>query len=158
MRIDPNLDPPVMGRHNGYDVYPMPMFARLEAADLAATVRWYCEILDFGVMFEMPMMAHLRRRKYQDLLVFPGGSGQPAHGLTLSLSADGEVDDIWRRAAAAAPVGQSRVLGEPLLKPWNARELDLVDPDGRRLVLFEQANDPEATRRMQAMLAAGKGG
>lgn len=158
MAIDPNLDPPIIGRHNGYDIYPMPMFVRLEAIDMAATVRWYREALEFGVMFEMPMMAHLRRKKFQDLLIFAGGRGEADGGLSLSFSAEGELEALWRRASAAGEVGKSKVMGPPEVKPWNARELTLFDPDGRRLVFFEQVNDPEMAARMQAMFKAADAG
>lgn len=154
MAVDPNLDPLVIGHHNGFDVYPMPMFVRLEAADMAATVRWYREALGFGVMFEMPVMAHLRRRKYQDLLVFPGGRGEAGAGISLSFSAEGELDALWEQARSVGQVGVSKIEGPPEVKPWNARELSLLDPDGQRLVFFEQANDPETAARMQAMFKA----
>lgn len=152
MLVDPNTDPPIVGRHNGFDVYPMPMFLRLETRDLAATVRWYREALAFGVMFEMPMMAHLRRKKFQDLLVLSSAAGgAPAPGLVISLEAEGEVEALWRKASAAAPVGASRVEGPPVVTPWNARELRVIDPDGRLLVFHEQAKDAEAAARMSAM-------
>lgn len=153
MPVDHNFDPPTMGRHNGFDVYPMPMFARMETRDLAATVRWYREALEFGVMFEMPMMAHLRRKKFQDLLLFGSANGgAPAQGLAISFEAEGEVDAIWRRALRAAPAGLAKVDGPPRVMPWNARELRVIDPDGRLLVFHEQAKDAEAAARMGAML------
>lgn len=151
MIVDPNIDPPVVGRHNGYDIYPMPMFGRLEVIDLALTVGWYRDALGFGVMFEMPVMVHLRRQKYQDLLVFPGGRGESDAGLSISFSAEGELDRLWERAMSVGRVGKSWIEGPPAVKPWNARELALLDPDGRRLVFFEQANDPETAARMQAV-------
>lgn len=153
MPVDPNIDPPVLARHNGYDVYPMPMFVRMEVRDLAATARWYCEALDFGVMFETPGMAHLRRKKFQDLLIFQATfSGPVDAGLALSFEAQDEVDAIFDRASKAAVVGQARLSSPPTVTPWNARELHLTDPEGRRLVFHEQArNDPAAEDRMRAM-------
>src|SRR5262245_41830100 len=97
-----NENPPVLGRPNGYDIYPMPMFARLEAENLAETVAWYREALGFGAMLEMPMLVHLRRAKYQDLLVTPGrGAAATDTGLTLSFAADGEVDALFAQASKA---------------------------------------------------------
>jgi uncharacterized glyoxalase superfamily protein PhnB len=152
MPVDPNLDPPIKGRHNGFDVYPMPMFMRLETRELAATVGWYREALEFGVMFEMPMMAHLRRKKFQDLLVFGSAIGSgPAQGLAIAFEAEGEVDAIWRRASEATAVGLARVEGSPRVMPWNARELQVIDPDGRRLIFHEQTKDAGAAARMEAM-------
>lgn len=157
MPVDPNIDPVVTGRHNGFDVYPMPMFLRIETRDLAATVRWYGEALEFGVMFQMPMMAHLRRKKFQDLLIFASPTGgAPAPGLAISFEAEGEIDALWRRAQAAAPVGESQVARAPVVTPWNARELQVIDPDGRKLVFHEQAKDAEAAARMSALFEAGE--
>jgi uncharacterized glyoxalase superfamily protein PhnB len=128
------------------------MFMRLETRDLAASVRWYREALEFGVMFEMPMMAHLRRKKFQDLLVFGSVNGSaPAQGLAIAFEADGEVDAIWRRASDATPVGLAKVEGPPRVMPWNARELRVIDPDGRLLVFHEQAKDAGAAARIRAM-------
>jgi uncharacterized glyoxalase superfamily protein PhnB len=146
-----NANPPVLGQHNGYDIYPMPMFARLEAANLAETVAWYREALGFGVMFEMPVLVHLRRAKYQDLLLMPGrGPANADTGLTLSFAADGEIDALFAQARHTQPRGRSSVEA-PAMMPWNAREMRLTDPDGRRLVFHERANDPEASARMRAM-------
>lgn len=156
MTVDPNIDPAVTGRHNGFDVYPMPMFARLETRDLAATVRWYGEALEFAVMFGMPMMAHLRRKKFQDLLIFASASGgSPAQGLALSFGVESEVEAIWRRASEAGPVGLSKVEGSPQVTLWNALELRIRDPDGRLLVFHEQAKDAEASARMKALFKTG---
>lgn len=155
MFVDPNIDPPVMGRHNGFDVYPMPMFMRMETRDLEATARWYREALGFGVMFEMPMMAHLRRKKYQDVLLFASAAeSAPLRGLAIAFEAEGEVDAIWRRALGAPAVGLAKVESNPQVMPWNARELRVVDPDGRALVFHERANDAGAEARMNAILKA----
>lgn len=146
-----NAEPAVFGQHNGYDVYPMPMFARLEAASLADTVAWYREALGFGAMFEMPMLVHLRRQKYQDILVMPARAAAASDaGLTLSFAAEGELDALFARASKARARGRSGV-ELPAIMPWNAREMRLTDPDGRRLVFHEQTNDPEATARVRAM-------
>ena len=58
-------------------IYGMPMFATLQARDLAATVSWYTEGLGFINLFTMPgpdgapLLVHLRRWQFQDLLVRP---------------------------------------------------------------------------------------
>ena len=155
MPVDHNSDPPILGRHNGFDVYPMPMFMRLETRDLAASVRWYREALEFGVMFEMPMMAHLRRKKFQDILLFASGEGAAAaEGVAVAFEAEGEVEALYERASGAAAVGLARVDGAPRAMPWNARELRVIDPDGRLLVFHEQSKDAEAAARMAAMFKA----
>lgn len=111
---------------------------------------------------EHPPLVHLRRRKYQDVLLVPGGpdpSGPRAAGLTLSFDADGEVDAMAERARSAAPLGASAIEG-PLSTPWNTRELRVSDPAGHRLVFFERDRNPDPARvaSMKAMLEAGRPG
>ena len=50
----PQSEPPTLGEHNGYPIYPMPAFVTLTASDLEATVAFFTEALDFGVMFSGP--------------------------------------------------------------------------------------------------------
>jgi hypothetical protein len=154
----PAGDPTSLGRYNGFDIYPMPFFARLEAPDPAAVAAWYERALGFGVVFRGPVI-HLRRMKYQDLLLVPGTTDVPVAGArpVLAFGADGEVDALARRAAAVAPVGRSLV-GEPVDTPWNTRELTVVDPVGHRLVFTSRRAepDPAAHERWRARFEAGR--
>jgi catechol 2,3-dioxygenase-like lactoylglutathione lyase family enzyme len=123
------------------DFYPMPMFINLEVADLPASVDWYQRALGFRVVFEGPpggpSMAHLRRDRYQDLLLFPApseGLRQPGGGVTLQFQAGAAaVEEIARQARAA---GTERVEG-PVTRPWNVRDVTVYDLDGYRLRFSE---------------------
>ena len=123
------------------DFYPMPMFIHLEVADLPASVDWYQRALGFRVVFEGPpggpSMAHLRRDRYQDLLLFPapsGGLGQPGQGVTIQFQAGAAaVEEIARQVRAA---GTERVEG-PVARPWNVRDVTVYDLDGYRLRFSE---------------------
>ena len=42
------------GEFNGFEVYPMPMFATLDVTDVAAVAAWYERTLGFGIMFSAP--------------------------------------------------------------------------------------------------------
>ena len=66
--------------------YVMPMFVRLAVADVDATRDWYHEVLGFESVFDIPhTMAHLRGRRYQDLLIVKGEAQRsPGQGVTLS--------------------------------------------------------------------------
>src|SRR5262249_50155191 len=61
-------------------IYVMPAFATLTVSDLAASRRWYVEGLGFAVLAEVPgpsgevALVHLRRWRYQDLLLVCGRS------------------------------------------------------------------------------------
>ena len=50
----------------------------------------------------------------------------------LNLNSRGEVDELFRRWQAAG----AKVLAEPEDKPWNLREMRVVDPDGNELRVF----------------------
>ncbi len=149
-------DPPVVGKHNGFEVYPMPMFATMETADVNALVQWYRAALDFRIVFKMPntngqpSLVHLRRRKYQDVLVVPAErrSDMPGFGAaSLCLQADENVDRLAARAAAVPAVGRVRV-ERVVDTPWNTRQVRIMDPEGRRLVFTQPRLEPESTEKV----------
>jgi len=63
------------------EFYPMPMFINLEVKDLPASVAWYQDALGFRLLFSdppgEPAMAHLRRDRYQDLLLCMSFNTEP---------------------------------------------------------------------------------
>ncbi|MER7501545.1 VOC family protein [Nonomuraea pusilla] len=118
-------------------IYPMPMFATFRVADIAAAEAFY-HAVGFVSLATIPgpdgtpFVVHLRRMKYQDLLLVPG---EPDRGsTTVSFAAGGQ--DLAELAAAlraAAPVG-ARVEG-PTDTLWFTSDLTLDDPDGNRVIL-----------------------
>ena len=131
------------------DIYPMPAFVTLEVSDVHRTVAWY-EALGFISLFTLPgpdgdpMLVHLRRWRYQDVLVRPG-TPAPAGGQSLSIAgvAD-ELDAMAERVREHSHrTGTGSVEG-PADTPWNTRDLRLTDPDGYSLVVT--ARRPEGTR------------
>jgi len=153
-------EPARLGEYNGFEIYPMPFFATLTVDDPAAVAGWYQRALGFGTMFAGPVV-HLRRHKYQDLLLAAPRPGLPptTGGPALTFQADGEVDELATRAAAAASLGASRIEG-PLDTPWNTRELRVTDPAGHRLVFTSRRSDPdpELHARWKATFEAGRQG
>ena len=125
-------------------IYGMPMFATLLVADLARTTSWYTDGLGFITLFSIPgadgpVLIHLRRWQFQDLLVRPGQQPIVAGaGLTLSFAA--AHDEIDALAARARGHGGGSVEG-PEDTPWNTRDLTTVDPDGN-VVIFTAARPP----------------
>src|SRR5690348_11037409 len=105
----PSQDPPAVGEFQGHEIYPMPMFATISVADAAAVSEWYQNALGFSVVFAAPGSAliHLRRRKYQDLLIVPRAGAQAAapSTLTITFNVDGEIDALAARAHAAPTAG-----------------------------------------------------
>lgn len=125
------------------EIYPMPMFPTLSVTDLGASVEWYSDVLGFRTVFVLPgpdgepVLAHLRWRMHADLLLVPDGAdSSDRKGLGVSLSflvGDSSVDAMAERL-----VGRGVELDEgPVTRPWNTREIVVVDPDGYRLVFFE---------------------
>jgi hypothetical protein len=100
--MTPNEDPPALGEYNGHEIYPMPVFATLAVPDVSAVAAWYERALGFSSVFKgpevggQPALVHLRRLKYQDLLLTIAQLGAPSaeapSSLTLSFSVGDEVD------------------------------------------------------------------
>ncbi len=109
----------------------MPMFVRLTVADVEASKRWYHEVLGFESVFDIPhTMAHLRGRRYQDVLLVKGEAPQQAGGgMTLSFTWKHPVDELMRKVQRFG----GKVVDGPVDRPWNARELIVEDPNGYRL-------------------------
>jgi uncharacterized glyoxalase superfamily protein PhnB len=165
---DASGEPVTLGTFNTFEVYPMPMFATLTTREVARLAQWYEQALGFGVMFStpgpdgQPMMVHLRRLKYQDVLIVaaaPGATtGAPASpGLSISFRVDDSVADLAARARGVATVGASAIVG-PIDTPWNTTDLRVTDPEGHRLVFTARRDnpDPEQVKRWAAMMDAAR--
>lgn len=152
------IEPPTLGEYNGFEVYPMPFFAVLVANDPELLGRWYQNALGFGLMFMGPVL-HLRRRRYQDLLLVAANPSVEATtgGPALTFDADGELDELAARFAKEPPLGRSAAVG-PIDTPWNTRELRVTDPVGHRLVFSARRPQPDPTihAQWQAMFDAQK--
>jgi uncharacterized glyoxalase superfamily protein PhnB len=159
--MDTHQEPPTLGEFGGHEIYPMPLFATLAVADVKGVAAWYERALGFRTVFTapevggQPALVHLRRHKYQDLLLTPAAQEPAAAApasLTLSFSAEDEVDALAERARSVEVLGRSAIAG-PVDTPWNTRDLRVTDPAGHRLV-FTGRNpnpDPAQQARMRAM-------
>ena len=162
--VDERGEPAQLGKFNGMEIYPMPMFATLAVSDVAAITNWYVQVLGCAVVFQapalngQPSLVHLRRKKYQDLLLVPRATSpaETASSVTLSFQTD-NVDELAAQARATAGLGASSI-EEPINTPWNTRDLRVTDPAGHRLV-FTRRNpnaDPEQVEHMRKWLNAQK--
>lgn len=155
-------EPPTLGQHDGYPIYPMPAFVSLTASDLAATVRFFTQALGFGVMFSgpeadgVPLLVHLRRARYQDVLVRQGPASPPSTSLVVTFAATdaAEIDDLEARVRAAG----GSVISPAADTAWNTHELTVADPDGNLFAFTARAagyvaGDFQTTMRR----AAGEG-
>jgi uncharacterized glyoxalase superfamily protein PhnB len=155
---DSNGEPVNLGTVNQHEIYPMPMFAKIVVSDVAAVQAWYERALGFSSMFAMPAvdgqppLVHMRRKKYQDVLLVRGQpDGSASQALTLNFNTD-DVDTLAEAARAVPALGRSAVSG-PVDTPWNTRDLMVTDPGGHQLVFTaRQANpDPQQSARWKAM-------
>ncbi|MFC4553301.1 MULTISPECIES: VOC family protein [Halorussus] len=131
------------------EIYPMPMFAGLEVSDVARSAEWYEDVLGFANVFQMPTLAHLRYRKYADVLLVPseteGERERRASGVTVSFTAEGEtVAEIAERARDA----DADVSG-PTETSYNTREVEITDPDGYALAFTEPV---DTSRRFEDVM------
>ncbi|UCE00998.1 MAG: VOC family protein [Chloroflexota bacterium] len=119
------------------EFYPMPMFVNLKVADIERSIKWYQEALGFRQVFRNTGMVHLRRERFQDLLLFPSverTSIEPGNGMVIQFQAGkSSVAEIAHRVRQQ----DSAKLEGPLEQPWNVREVTIQDPDGYRLRFSE---------------------
>ena len=126
-------------------IYPMAMFPTLSVADIGVSASWYTDKVGFARVFAIPgadgavALEHLRWSKYADLLLAPEvGAAYPAQtkgaGMTLSFLAQTEtIDDMAARLEASGV----EIEEGPIDRPWNTRDIVVLDPDGYRLIFFE---------------------
>ncbi|WP_106814797.1 VOC family protein [Microbacterium timonense] len=126
------------------DIYGMPAFVSLEVADVRAAAAWFTGALDFIELFAMPpgddpVLIHLRRWRYQDILLRRGdATAEVGRGIQLSLAAAfEELDGLAERARAFDGAVQG-----PLDTPWNTRDLALTSPQGLSIVLTARRPQP----------------
>jgi catechol 2,3-dioxygenase-like lactoylglutathione lyase family enzyme len=131
--------------------YEMPMYVRLAVSDVDATREWYHRVLGFESVFDIPhTMAHLRGRRYQDVLIVKGDPQSPAgQGVTVSFTWNKSVDDLVSRVRDTG----GRVIDGPVDRPWNARELVVEDPNGYRLSFSQQIAHKELAEVMSGEVA-----
>lgn len=117
------------------EIYAMPFFAKLLVADVGRSTEWYVEALGFRALFVMshpstgePYMAHLRRGKYQDIMLVHGvcNHNRDIEGIVLTFSFGENIDAF----AYGAKEAGAEVVGGPANTSWNTREVTLRDPDG----------------------------
>ncbi len=136
------------------DIYPMPAFLTLVVSDVNRTVDWYVNGLDFVTLFTLPgpdgtpALVHLRRWRYQDILVRPG-TDKPAGGWTFSVMAVAE--QLEALADRARAHGAGSVEG-PFDTAWNSRDLVAVDPDGYTVVYTARRPEGQRDEQFSAMI------
>ena len=124
------------------EFYPMPAFPTLRVRDLAGSARWYQHVLGFQAVYELPgsdglpMLVHLRRARYQDILLLAAPELPVETLVGLGVALNFSVEEGLRTLANRVRGSGASAEG-PTAHPWNVRELVVQDPDGYRLVFSE---------------------
>lgn len=131
------------------DIYGMPAFASLSTSDMAASRSWYATLgfVELAVMppdADEPQLVHLRRYRYQDLLLVPADGPVRAGDVRLGFAHAGPLDELDTIAAAAGEHGGGRVEG-PMRTPWHTIDLVAHDPDGHVVALTARSPEPPPT-------------
>jgi len=155
----PALDPVI-----DTSIYPMPMFLRLEVSDLARSRAFYTGALDLIELAALPgpdgtpFLVHLRRWRYQDILIVPA-RGPVAAGTGLGLSLAAEQDALAGLAERARAFGAP--VGGPTDTPWNTTDVTVTDPDGLRITYTArrpvERRDADFEAVMRDLPTAGRG-
>jgi predicted lactoylglutathione lyase len=136
-----------------HEIYPMPLFPQLTVSDIEESTEWY-QALGFEVIYSMPVMTHIRYRKYADVMLVTDQTQldveQPpelleendrGQGVTHYITVEDEsVDDVAERATEYG----ATLSYEPHETSWNTREVVIEDPDGYELA-FSEPVDTERT-------------
>jgi hypothetical protein len=135
------------------EIYVMPSFVKAEVRDLSASARWY-EAAGFVVLAVMPgpggqpALVHLRRQRYQDILLVPAGE-RPAEAFRVTMAAGG--DDLVRRAQSVKQHGTGEASG-PYPTPWRTNDLTLTDVDGNVVTFTEPRMHEKADEQWTALV------
>ena len=128
-------------------IYPMPMFINLVVSDLAASEALYAQagfvtLATIPGPGGIPSLVHLRREKYQDILMTQGA---PAPGTASASFAAGDVDlaGVAERLRAAG----AEVVGT-IDTPWFTTDVSFSDADGNTVTLTA----PRASDQAQAQV------
>ena len=148
--------------------YPMPAFPTLSTQSVEASRRFYVDGLGFQHVFSIPgpdgrpIVEHIRFARYADVLLEqgPGGpdgaSAKRGLGVRLSFSLALANRDCIEFAQQARAYG-ARVRG-PAERPWNAREVEVIDPDGYVLVFTEPLDTTKEFDKVLAQIQHGPDG
>ena len=115
-------------------IYAMPMFVNVVVSDLEAAVSLYASagfvtLATIPGPGGVPSLVHLRREKYQDILMTQGAA---VHGTVFASFAAGEVDldEVADRIRSAG----GDVTG-PIDTPWFTTDVRFADADGNTVTL-----------------------
>jgi PhnB protein len=134
----------------------------LAVADIAASVRFYSEVLGFDVVFTFPgddgVLAHASVRLGDSEVMFGRLQASEQHDqgplgrgviLYATVAGDEDIDAYFQRVKAAG----ATIVQEPADQFWGNRDWAVADPDGYRVYISKVIRTVSADDMREAMLA-----
>ncbi len=123
------------------EFYQMPLFVKLKVTDIEASKNWYKEVLNFNSIFDFNdpngdiSMIHLRGKKYQDLMLLKATQVNSSDSVNINLFSE-DINTIYQSAIEH----NTKIIHEPTIQPWNAKEVIIQDIDGHIFTITESIN------------------
>lgn len=118
------------------DFYIMPTFNKIMVNNITESSNWYENFLGFTSLFKFKneknevIMDHLRRSKYQDIMLIQANNFTVGNGLRLNLSVN-NIEEIEQKLT------KNDIIEPMIAQPWNAIELTIKDCDGYLITLTQ---------------------
>lgn len=130
-------------------IYVMPMFVNLVVSDLAAAAALYASagfvtLATIPGPGGVPSLLHLRREKYQDILMTQGAA---VHGTVSASFAAGDID--LNEIADRIRLAGGDVTG-PIDTPWFTTDVTFTDADGNTTTLTAPRSADQAAAQAWA--------
>lgn len=123
------------------EFYQMPLFVKLNVKNIEDSKNWYSEVLNFHSIFDFSdangdiSMVHVRGQKYQDLMLLKANEVNTTDSVNINLFSN-DINAIYQSALNH----NTKVIQEPTVQPWNAKELIIQDLDGHIFTITESIN------------------
>ncbi|MFE3575904.1 VOC family protein [Lysinibacillus sp. NPDC059133] len=123
------------------EFYQMPLFVKLKVSNIEKSKYWYANILNFNSVFDFPdangttSMTHLRGAKYQDLMLLKDEEVSTSNSVIINVFSN-NIHSIY----LAALENKTKIIQQPTVQPWNAKELTIEDPDGYVFTITESVD------------------
>ena len=140
-------------------IYAMPMFVTVPTSDLATSTDFWLQRFGFIELFSIPgQVVHLRRWAFQDVLLVPAAAettpAEPPEPSAISVSFMCVLSEIEALVEACADLAPGRVTG-PRDTPWLTRDVEVVTPEGVRVVFTAALEFDPDSQEARDLAAAG---
>ncbi|MFR9725310.1 VOC family protein [Streptomyces sp. MS19] len=137
-------------------IYGMPAFVTVPTDDLAASTDFWVRGLGFFELFGIPgQLVHLRRWAFQDVLLVAAEAGAArAEVPAMSVSFSCVLNEVEPVAEACRALVADRVTG-PRDTPWNTRDVEVITPEGARVVFTAAKPLAPGSPEARALAAVG---